>query len=226
VIVRDIERAYIGQELSLKSHFRDYIAEIQRTPQSDRLSYWKNYLSGVVACNLPGDMTLIHPVPHPNTQYGWVTLPADVTDSISEICRENEMTRSVFLHAAWSLVLAHFTGMRQVCFGYISSGRDLPVDGIEDMVGPLINMQIARVDLEKPVASLLADVSQYHIEHLDHQHVSLAEIQHEISSKQLFNTNITVREARGAASNVGSGIHLVEISEEDPHEVSCTGIIN
>ncbi|KAI3318464.1 acetyl-CoA synthetase-like protein [Xylariaceae sp. AK1471] len=218
VIVRDIERAYMGQELFLKSHFRDYIAEMQRTPQLDRLSYWKNYLSGVVACNLPGNMTLGHPLPRPNSQYGWVTISADFTDSVSEICRGNEITRSVFLHAAWSLVLAHFTGMRQVCFGYISSGRDLPVDGIEDMIGPLINMQIALVDLEKPLASLLADVSQYHIEHLDHQHVSLAEIQHEISSKQLFNTNITVREARESASVIGSGIRLVEISEEDPHE--------
>ncbi|KAI1822017.1 acetyl-CoA synthetase-like protein [Xylaria intraflava] len=218
IIVRDIERAYAGQELSLKSHFWDYIAELQSTSQSDHLSYWKDYLSGVAACNLPGDISPGHVLPHPNTQYGWVTLPANVTDSISEICRENEITRSVFLHAAWSLVLAHFTGMRQVCFGYISSGRDLPVDGIEDMVGPLINMQIARVDLEQSLTSLLVDLSQYHIEHLNHQHVSLAEIQHEISSKQLFNTNITIREARGNAPVTDSGVRLVEVLEEDPHE--------
>jgi non-ribosomal peptide synthetase component F len=178
-----------------------------------------------MSCNLPGDIALGH---RATTQYGygWLTLPADVTDSISELCRENEITRSIFLHAAWSLVLAHFTGMRQVCFGYIASGRDLPVDNIEDMVGPLINMQIARVDLEKTLASLLADVSGYHIQHLDHQHVSLAEIQHEISSKQLFNTNITVREARKGASVTDPGMHLVEISEEDPHEVSSTKILN
>ncbi|RAL12731.1 acetyl-CoA synthetase-like protein [Aspergillus homomorphus CBS 101889] len=34
-------------------------------------------------------------------------------------------------------------------------------------------------------------ISSYHIEHLENQHVSLADLQHETSTKQLFNTNIT-----------------------------------
>ncbi|KAI0100223.1 acetyl-CoA synthetase-like protein [Nemania sp. FL0031] len=218
IIIRDIEKAYMGQELSSKSHFHDYITEIKRILRVDYLSYWENYLFGVIACNLPGEIALGHSLPRPSTQYGWVNLAADITDSIAEICRENDITRSVFLHISWSLVLAHFTGMRQVCFGYISSGRDLPVDYVEDIVGPLINMQIARVDLNKPLASVLAGVSQYHIKHLDHQHVSLAEIQHNISSKQLFNTNITVREARRTVPAIDSDIHLITVLEEDPHE--------
>jgi hypothetical protein len=110
--------------------------------------------------------------------------------------------------------------MRQVCFGYLSSGRDSPIDGIEDMVGPLINMLIARVDLEQPLSDVVAAINQYNIEHLENQHVSLAEVQHEISVSQLFNTNITVREARGGSCAVEGSMQLVEISEEDPHEVS------
>ncbi|KAI8952013.1 acetyl-CoA synthetase-like protein [Xylaria longipes] len=218
IIVQDLERAYVGQKLSLESQFCDYISEIQRTPNASLLSYWTNYLSGVVACNISGDLLLNYSPPRTRTRSRWVTLPTNVTAPIAEICQENEITRSVFLHVAWSIVLAYFTGTRQVCFGFISSGRDLPVHGIEQMVGPLINMQIARVDVEKSLASILADVSRYHIEHLDHQHVSLAEIQHEMSSGQLFNTNITVREARKTSTVADSGMRLLEVSEEDPHE--------
>jgi hypothetical protein len=220
VIVRDLEKAYSGQILSLRTPFREYVKYIQKTPASERLAYWKHYLTGIEGCDLPGDIVSNYSKPQGKIGYGWLTLPALVTSKISKICREKELTRSAFLHLAWSLVLSHFTGMRKVCFGYISSGRDFPIDGIEDIVGPLINMLIARVDLEQPLSEVMVAINKYHIEHLEHQHMSLAEVQHEISVKQLFNSNITVREARGGPGVVKGGMHLVEISEEDPHEVS------
>ncbi|KAI0154598.1 acetyl-CoA synthetase-like protein [Xylariaceae sp. FL1272] len=223
IIVRHLTQAYMGQELQLESQFRDYISKISHHHRHDiHLSYWSKYLSGVLPCILPGDMDLRFSPVRPKSagiQYGWVTVPSDVTDCVAEICQRNEITRSVFLHVVWALVLAYYTGHRDVCFGYVSSGRDLPVDGIEDIVGPLINMQIARVDVDRFLDVLLTDVNAYHIEHLDHQHVSLAEIQHEISSsKQMFNTNITVRDARISSVATGFGLSLVEVSEEDPHE--------
>jgi hypothetical protein len=72
-------------------------------------------------------------------------------------------------------------------------------------------------------------INQYNITHLDNQHVSLAEIQHEMSVKSISNTNITVRELRrDSAVVVGGGMRLIEVLEEDPHEVCilylCTRI--
>ncbi|RHZ67355.1 uncharacterized protein CDV56_109100 [Aspergillus thermomutatus] len=217
VIVQDLERAYSGRALSPCTPLRDYIEHIHRTPASNRLSYWKKYLAGVNPCDMPGDLVSPHSSQR-NSQYGWITLPSAVTAPIAKICQDKGMTRSAFLHLAWSLVLSRFTGMRQVCFGYISSGRDAAVDGIENIVGPLINMLIARVDLQQPAFRVMDSINKYTIEHLETQHVSLAEVQHEISSNRLFNTNITVREARGGAGAADRGMHLVEISEEDPHE--------
>ncbi|KAF3054868.1 Nonribosomal peptide synthetase 13 [Daldinia childiae] len=218
VIIGDLEKAYSGQSLSLRPPFRNYVEHIQSTPAQNRLSYWKQYLADVKNCNLPGDKALDRSKTERKGKYEWITLPNAVTAPISRICREKGLTRSAFLHLAWSLVLSHFTGMRQVLFGYISSGRDTPIDGIEDIVGPLINMLIARVDLEQSLPDIIAAINKYNIEHLENQYVSLAEIQHEISVKQLFNSNITVREARGVSSAADGSIQLEEISEEDPHE--------
>ncbi|KAK6866423.1 hypothetical protein PG995_002951 [Apiospora arundinis] len=222
VITGDLERAYAGQDLDVRTPFRDCVEAIQATPGSQRLQYWASYLGGVERCDLPGSATpspsRVSPTLKDDKQYCWLTLPRESTETIFEVCREANLTRSAFLHIAWSLVLSHFTGMRQVCFGYISSGRDLAIDGIEEIVGPLINMLIARVDLRQPLPSVVSDIATYNIRHLENEHVSLAELQHEMSVQQIFNTNITVREARSGKGAVAGGMHLVELSEEDPHE--------
>ncbi|KAL4926547.1 uncharacterized protein BDV17DRAFT_293346 [Aspergillus undulatus] len=218
VIVRDLEQAYIRQVTTLRTPFRDYVEHLQRTLASDRMRYWKGYLANVEPCLMPGDMPLKHSTSEYNAQYAWVILPAAATAPIAEMCRGKGLTRSAFLHMTWSLVLAYFTGKRQVYFGYISSGRDYPIDGIGEIVGPLINMLVARVDLGQPLPTTMENINSYHIEHLENQHVSLADLQHETSTKQLFNTNITVREARRRSTVVDGGMQLVELLEEDRHE--------
>ncbi|OQE26099.1 hypothetical protein PENFLA_c007G00417 [Penicillium flavigenum] len=218
IIVRDIEKAYVGQALSLTASLRDYIEYCQGTSAICRLSYWREYLAGVKPCVLPSDMKPSGSESRRSGLYGWLTLPTALTAPIAGICRQKGLTRSAFLHLAWSLVLSHLTGTREVCFGYISSGRDTPVDGIENIVGPLINMLISRIDTDRPISDVVTTIDRYHVEHLENQYVSLAEVQHEVSTDRLFNTNITVREARGRCGAVEESMHLVEVSEEDQHE--------
>jgi amino acid adenylation domain-containing protein len=49
-------------------------------------------------------------------------------------------TKAVYLAAAWALTLSKFMDADQVCFGLVLSGRDLPIPGAFETVGPLINM--------------------------------------------------------------------------------------
>jgi hypothetical protein len=65
----------------------------------------------------------------------------------------------------------------------------------------------------------MENINSYHIKHLKNQHVSLADLQHETSTKQLFNTNITVQEARRRPTLFDGGMQLVKLLEEDRHEV-------
>ena len=219
VITRDLENAYAGLSLNSCPPFRDYVDYIQRTPGSRRLMYWKEYLRDIEICDMPGDVARDLSASPRGTSYDWINLPRYVTAPIAERCREMGLTRSAYLHIAWSLVLGYFTGMHQVCFGYLSSGRDSPVDGIEDIVGPIISMLVARVDLDQPLTQIIGKINHDNIGHLENKHVSLAELQHEVSKKRLFNTNITVREARVNPEPVDGRMQLVEVMEYDPHEV-------
>jgi non-ribosomal peptide synthase protein (TIGR01720 family) len=221
VLAQDLEIAYSGQTLSLRTPFRDVVEYVDRKSPVERMSYWTTYLEGVQSCELVGDLAISGRRPKPKTdttQYGWTDLPAAATADISRVCREMNMTRSAFLQIAWSLVLYRLTGMKEVCFGYISSGRDATIAGIENVVGPLINMLVARIDLEKPLHQILPAISNFNIDHLDNQHVSLAELQHQAGVERLFTTCVTVGEAPAAAVSTVGDLKLVKVMQQDPHE--------
>jgi hypothetical protein len=184
VIANDLEIAYSGQSLSLRTPFHDVVEYVERKSVPQRLSYWTTYLHGVQSCELAGDLSCSGRSPKLTrdvTQYSWIRLPHTATADIFRMCREMNMTRSAFLQIAWSLVLYRLTGMKEVCFGYISSGRDAAIDGIENVVGPLINMLVARVQLDQRLHYILPAVTTSNIDHLDNQHVSLADLQHQAS---------------------------------------------
>jgi non-ribosomal peptide synthase protein (TIGR01720 family) len=221
VLARDLEIAYPGQSLPLHTPFHDVVEYVQLQSPARRLLYWKHYLHGVQRCELPGDLVSSGQKSGSTTttsQYDWIRLPTAATADVSRICREMNMTRSTFLQIAWALVLYRLTGMKEVCFGYISSGRDATIEGIENVVGPLINMLVARIRLQQPLHKIISAVTTFNIDHLDSQHVLLAELQHQLSVKRLFNTCVTVGEAPAPADGTIGNLKLVKLMEQDPHE--------
>ncbi|KAI1660484.1 acetyl-CoA synthetase-like protein [Daldinia decipiens] len=59
---------------------------------------------------------------------------------LAEAVTRTGYTTTVFFAAAWALTLGKFVDVDQVCFGVVFSGRDLPIPGAFDVVGPLINI--------------------------------------------------------------------------------------
>lgn len=106
-------------------------------------------------------------------------------------------------------------------FGYMASGRDVPLDGIYDAVGPFINLLVSRMQLvdDMSVYKLLKDIQLSYMNSLPHQQTSLAAIQHELGNKDvaLFNTVLSLQRqpSRGPAPQVD--LHIVD--QADPTEV-------
>ncbi|KIX01205.1 uncharacterized protein Z518_08930 [Rhinocladiella mackenziei CBS 650.93] len=225
VIINCVERAYRGLSLAPAPSFRDAVEYIERTPRSEKLKYWVQFLEGAHVCHFPGEEQL----GNTDEENGYDTLPIDIEDSrrIDDFCRENSVTRATFIQVIWALALTRFAGMDndEVCFGFLASGRDMAVDKVDDMVGPLINMLVSRVALQSPEGSIgvLKRTGEQSIEHLAHQHVSLAEIQRTVGVGKLFNSCVTVRDAYGRDHNFGldrdeDGLRMVDFHAEDAHE--------
>lgn len=216
ILLGDLAKTYDGIELPPAPQFRDLIQYIGRTARSEKLAYWTQFLQSIRACEFP-----INESSETCDSYGLIALPTSATSRIDAFCRNKEITRSVFLQLAWALVLSRYTGMSQICFGYLASGRDAPIDRIGQMVGALISMLISRIDLRRPLEEIAATTSKRTIEHFAFQHMSLAEILRELTrgGKRIFNTVLTVREVDRNEDSDAAKIRFEEMAMDDPHEV-------
>lgn len=215
-LVGDLAKTYSGTGLPPAPLFRDFVECIGRTARSEKLAYWAQFLQDVQPCEFPTNES-----PATTDTYGFVALSTGATSRIDAFCRDREITRSVFLQMAWALVLSRYTGMSQVCFGYLASGRDAPIDRIEQMAGPLISMLISRIDLREPLREITATALKHSVEHFAFQHMPLAEILRGLASggKRIFNTAMSVREGDRNEDICAGKIRFERIAVDDPHEV-------
>ncbi|MYT68261.1 MULTISPECIES: non-ribosomal peptide synthetase [unclassified Streptomyces] len=103
------------------------------------------------------------------------TLPAALHDALVRAGRRHRVTVGTLVHTAWSLLLSRTSGERDVVFGTTVSGRFGDVEGIERMVGLLMNTLPLRVEIDPgaPLTGLLRDVQQRVTEVAGRAHVAL-----------------------------------------------------
>ncbi|HLL83070.1 MAG TPA: amino acid adenylation domain-containing protein, partial [Longimicrobium sp.] len=67
------------------------------------------------------------------------------TEALEAGARAQHVTAATLLQGAWALLLARATGVDDVVFGSVESGRPPGLEGAETMVGPFINTLATRV---------------------------------------------------------------------------------
>lgn len=200
--------------------FESAVAEIIRNPPERKIKYWHTFLAGIEPCTIP---VLTTPV---NTKgnHKDIVLSDSTTDQISAFCLARDLTRSTFLQVAWALTLSYITHRRDVCFGYLASGRDMNVEGINDIVGPLINTLTSRIDVGAPAPTVLEETGRNLINHFEFQHMSLAKLQGSLGlrGERLFNTALTVRQSSAMHQTDHRRLVFRETFGQDPNEVRQT----
>lgn len=59
------------------------------------------------------------------------------------------ITAATVIRAAWALVLAEMAATPDVVYGHMVSGRNLPLDGVESIMGPCLNVVPVHVNMNK-----------------------------------------------------------------------------
>ncbi|XLS27832.1 amino acid adenylation domain-containing protein [Flavobacteriaceae bacterium M23B6Z8] len=121
-------------------NFGDHIRSILQKNQEIALSFWKQYLSALTSPTfLPfsRNMTLRNKV-FGDQEYNVVFTDEHVT-AVNQLCEKYQVTTNTLFQAIWSLLLAKYTGQKEVAFGATVSGRDSDTEGIEDKIGLYIN---------------------------------------------------------------------------------------
>jgi amino acid adenylation domain-containing protein/non-ribosomal peptide synthase protein (TIGR01720 family) len=224
VLTTDWTRAYAG-ELPTGSGplYSNYIAHIQKSSSLDAsLQFWTNNLEGVTPCKLPRltDGVLSH---GPRQQKRF-DLDIPFADDLRNLAKTLNISVSSIFQLAWALVLRSYTGADDVCFGYVTSGRDSEIDGIQDAFGPFINILLSRVtfDNDSTISSLLKKLFGTYIDSLPHQYASLAEIQHalKLGSEHICNTGISYQKSSSSSQVQKPQISFDIVDSKDPTEVS------
>jgi non-ribosomal peptide synthetase component F len=116
---------------------------------SDRaVPFWREYLSGYT----PAQRLRVSP-PSDVSDYTQADLSQRLTVSVSALEAAAKyrfaVTPATLLYAAWGLLISRYSGTDRAVLGSVLSGRSLPIPGVENIVGPLINTLPLAVDTQE-----------------------------------------------------------------------------
>ncbi|WP_240528921.1 non-ribosomal peptide synthetase, partial [Streptomyces humi] len=163
-------------ELPARAPFRDFVAWVNGQDGEQARAYWRERLAGVTEATALG---VERATGRQGRDEHRVPLSAPVAESrLAEFARRHRMTLNTVVQGAWSLVMALYAGTDDVVFGATSSGRGGQVDGMDDMVGLLINTTPVRVrvDRDLPVTEWLAGLQDEQVRARQYEHTPLVTI--------------------------------------------------
>ena len=108
-----------------------------------------------------------------------ISLGVELSASLANMASQESTTLNNVFQAVWGLVLARLTGVGDVAFGTIVSGRQTQLTGIEDIVGLFINAVPVRIlpTNDKTILELITEVQANMAASFDYQYLPLADIQ-------------------------------------------------
>ncbi|MDP4098855.1 amino acid adenylation domain-containing protein [Paenibacillus sp. P96] len=170
--------------LSSKRKKLDYIKFIHNLNLVEESAYWRETLANPEHASITFFAKRKHKWKDEVLQETHV-MSAEQTQRLKQFAMENQMTVAGLCYTAWALVLHVYTGRNDVLFGTTLSGRNVPVEGITDMIGLLIQTLPFRVRLDgsAPGSQLLGQVHQSLLECERHSFYPLTRIMEEMGEK-------------------------------------------
>ena len=192
IILKDAFRIYeavsTNHELQLTParSYRDYIAWLDQQDIGAAERFWRERLKGL------SDLTPLTGERHSESQLEQRSevieqqshredayLSAETTERLKSLARKHQLTLNTIMQGAWALLLSRYSGERDVVFGTVVSGRPPELSGVEEMVGPFINLLPLRIkaDGKLPVLTWLKQLQAEQVEMRDYEYSPLVDVQ-------------------------------------------------
>ncbi|MEV4435505.1 amino acid adenylation domain-containing protein [Streptomyces sp. NPDC049585] len=144
-------------------------------------------------------------------------LGEEVTAALTARARGSRLTLNTVVQGAWGMVLSRLTGRDDVLFGVTVSSRPEAVEGVDRIIGLLINTLPARlrVDSSAPLAELLRGLQNEQAELLPHHNLGLTEIQQLVGSGPLFDTLMVFQNYPERSREAGGDLRIVDAYDID-----------
>ncbi|SHE68963.1 amino acid adenylation domain-containing protein [Seinonella peptonophila] len=158
--------------------YRTYIQWLMKQDREAALAFWKKQLENLEVSHgwKKEHGAKSTPVVHQQLQ---CSFSADMTARLAEWARRRGVTLSNLIQALWAIVMQRMNHCQDLVFGAVSSGRQAPIRGIEQMVGLLIQTIPIRIQAEpeERFHQFVRKIQQNAFAAERYHYLSLAEIQ-------------------------------------------------
>ncbi|CZR55361.1 related to non-ribosomal peptide synthetase [Phialocephala subalpina] len=171
-IFERLSTAYTKDEILPKTQFST-AAKLITERQQGSVDFWLERLENYIPSNLPASGL------RAATTFSKITIGLSTTDVLERCKAMNVNLQSVAL-LAYGKALCCLVQRRDIVFGHVVSGRTLPVEDVEQIVGPLFNTIPFRIQLSNPLTTnedVVREVQQVVVDGQEYQHASLNTIQ-------------------------------------------------
>ncbi|NPU93703.1 MAG: amino acid adenylation domain-containing protein, partial [Gammaproteobacteria bacterium] len=195
--------------------YEDFIAYLDRSDKGDALQFWKLYLAGFEAAT-----PLPNKKPRGNSHEkvfdeSYLTLDETLTARLQNFAREQHVTLNTVIQAAWGVLLARYSGEKDVVFGTTVSGRPAELANVENIVGLFINTLPLRItiDDDTTIAPLLRRMQEDQLDLRRFEFTPLVDIHRhsEVPGDQSLFDSILVFENYPVGEAVHSADELLDI---------------
>lgn len=167
-IVADLAAAYENRKILVESDFSSYVRHCfrQRTPEA--YGFWRGLLQDSHITPAP-----LADIPVPEKEC--VTFDR----LMPTVTPPKGFTMGTVIKAAWARLLEEQTGQSDLVFGQYIDGRNVPLPGIDDMVGPCVNIVPVRVQLatgRRTVHDLLQIIQAQHADSVRYESIGWKDI--------------------------------------------------
>ncbi|MBC1910659.1 AMP-binding protein, partial [Listeria innocua] len=196
-ICRGVSEKYLIKESikEKKGNYHDYVHWMIEQDKQQGLEHWKNLLANYE------NVAEIKPMNYQPTKHSQAVSRASKNCSIILNQKlENQLknlgvTHSTLMEMAWGLLLQNYSGSKDVVFGKVVSGREVPILGIEQMVGLFINTVPVRLkDENYSLSELLVILQEQNNRGVPYSVNSLTDIQEHCELHKDFIKTIVVFE--------------------------------
>lgn len=192
-------------------HLQESLSELQ----SDQ-NYWSGYLSGYKTSTLPNyNGRIIH-----NTTTSRLRRCTRLDlPTLTACSRSISVGPQVFYQAALAFVLSLYTNTNDVLMGNVTSGRTLPITGIEDIIGPCVAALPFRMnfDGDTSIREILQETQRSNRAAQEHCSLSLRDITKAANvqpGSRLFDVLYVWQQAFSPILDPKSCIQIVDSADE------------
>lgn len=140
-LFEDASDIYRGVNPVQRPKFNAFVRYVESLDKDRMDQFWATYLEGAAPTHLGAEQPFA-----PNT-----SSRRPIAGDISEFTSTTGFSVGVLLYLTWAIVLAKHTGNLDVTFAITLSGRDVPVQGVQQLNGPTLTTVPLRVRLEEEI---------------------------------------------------------------------------